>query len=913
MQRAFGPSRTCVALFIGGLAVVSAVETWWLFLQPVGTPRSPVGPQARLVDVGGDVLVQQTFRVEAAGLDLVRLYPEPRNDAPPVEVVFEIARSGKPPEIIHRLRRTLADVTRRGVYDLTFPPIDDSGRSEVALTISAPGAVPGDLRLWMNAGGRRSDGRLHAGGKEQWGELAFATGARAGHRWARLVEARPNLPGVLTRRPLGAVLLLLYNALLATVVWWAAGGPRAPEVQPAPPRGTSPAEGAPEPRLSPSATAHVDRRVRPVGHGVAGRPLSRRSRALIALGLLIVGAASFSLVFRSHLDRVPAADYEARDDAVVTLSHARNLVEYGFIGVSPSGERIEGFSAPLQFWIAAAVYAGARFEYRTFLRWQTAIGLAVLGAMFAGLLWFPARDGQAWRLLFVVFAVVASAQVLATSRVFLLWHASGMENVYKSTAIVALVWAIAAMLQVGRTHWAAIPLVFVTTLTRIDSIVPVAALLAAWVVLWWLRRRNGHPLVLVVAGLLPWVLYMTWRVWYFGQWAPNTAVAHGISVANRLTALLESPRTMLLDVWQWLVSTGRGLHAFQFAWLPVLLFLVRRERAALDRCVLLVAGGLACVAQYVLFGPVRMDSARTVTELAVYATALVPFVLLARATFRARDLVAGVLIVSTSVAIAVAIPPGRTEIGWGTTWFEQTADAFDALARRFDIPRPTVANPDLGAMSWRKHFNVIDIGRLGSAVVPRIESPGRYLSEFAKPDIIQIHDSWSCRHRDLFTTGGFAAEYLAITAARTPWLAANCPGAPEAVSGIWIRSAVMKDAGTLERRFLEAFRSTLDVALVQAELSRCEIRGGLRPCDYVGRTVVRFVPELKDLGRFEEVARLLARNGALRAEHAFFVSSVNPDWWKSIVEMVQPVRAGLRSQDSGFRGTAPRPGPLTPD
>src|SRR5688572_262919 len=167
--------------------------------------------------------------------------------------------------------------------------------------------------------------------------------------------------------------------------------------------------------------------------------MSQRVRLLIQAGFVLFGATVFVLLFRFNLAPVPPDHYEARDDALITLSHARNLAEYGFIGVSPSGERLEGFSAPLQFLVAAAAYAAAPFDYRRFFAWQTAIGTMVLGALCAGALGFSGvRPGNRWRHLFVLIAVAASAEILASSRAFLLWHASGMENVYKVAGLLAL-------------------------------------------------------------------------------------------------------------------------------------------------------------------------------------------------------------------------------------------------------------------------------------------------------------------------------------------------------------------------------------------------------------------------------------------------------------------------------------------
>src|ERR1700730_10832881 len=116
--------------------------------------------------------------------------------------------------------------------------------------------------------------------------------------------------------------------------------------------------------------------------------MTHRGRILelgFLIGLVLFGSAAFLCVFRYHLKSIPSANYENRDDALITLSHARNLVEFGFIGVSPSGERVEGFSAPAQFWIAAGAYRLTRFDYATFFRWQLTLGTLLLGACFAGL------------------------------------------------------------------------------------------------------------------------------------------------------------------------------------------------------------------------------------------------------------------------------------------------------------------------------------------------------------------------------------------------------------------------------------------------------------------------------------------------------------------------------------------------
>src|ERR1051325_11593746 len=111
--------------------------------------------------------------------------------------------------------------------------------------------------------------------------------------------------------------------------------------------------------------------------------MNGHARAGVRAGLMLAGVLLFVVILHLRLERVPPANYEARDDAVITLSHARNLVEYGFIGVSPSGERVEGFSTPLQFLVAGVAYTIHPFGYRAFFRWQTLIGTMLLGALAA--------------------------------------------------------------------------------------------------------------------------------------------------------------------------------------------------------------------------------------------------------------------------------------------------------------------------------------------------------------------------------------------------------------------------------------------------------------------------------------------------------------------------------------------------
>lgn len=93
---------------------------------------------------------------------------------------------------------------------------------------------------------------------------------------------------------------------------------------------------------------------------------SSAKRIFVKFSLPMMGAIVFVTIFSWVYSGIDANLYQFRDDGVITMSHARNWVEYGFIGVNPSGDRVEGFSSPLQFLLFALAYAIAGVSYKTF-------------------------------------------------------------------------------------------------------------------------------------------------------------------------------------------------------------------------------------------------------------------------------------------------------------------------------------------------------------------------------------------------------------------------------------------------------------------------------------------------------------------------------------------------------------------
>jgi hypothetical protein len=93
--------------------------------------------------------------------------------------------------------------------------------------------------------------------------------------------------------------------------------------------------------------------------------VSQRQRTLV--GFLMAGLLFYGVFWLAY-QQIDENLYVNRDDAIITVSHGRNFVEYGSIGVNPSGERVEGYSSPLQFLIFSGTYALTHLHYDLYFR-----------------------------------------------------------------------------------------------------------------------------------------------------------------------------------------------------------------------------------------------------------------------------------------------------------------------------------------------------------------------------------------------------------------------------------------------------------------------------------------------------------------------------------------------------------------
>lgn len=594
-----------------------------------------------------------------------------------------------------------------------------------------------------------------------------------------------------------------------------------------------------------------------------GKRHSTKGRVLLAPGpcrttcVSVLGGLIFLLFFYWSYSDIPGSYYEVRDDGVITLSHARNWVDYGFIGINPSGERVEGYSTPAQLFLYAVTYAASGIGYEAFSAAQTAAGTFLLGAVFINFF----RNDE----VLAVVLTTLSALLLSHHTSFLLWHGSGMENALTHVFFLATVLILFRSVASGVLPYPFAAVVFVASITRVENIYHVGPLLVVFVSVWWVvyRSRRGICFAGLVVGL--WALFNLWRYIYFGDLSPNTAQAQGISLTERLNALLEWRTPTIEASWEASKSIFSNHGGYLLlATAPLLGFAARNRRTLFLSAVVASLVVTSCLAPFV-FGPAHLDETRTSTQMAVASVLGVAAIVYHLRNGRHLVRVASSVVVAAIILLA-AVSEEPSYMCCDGRGFESARQELTDVAARESLPRPTIANPDLGVVSWHKQFNIVDLGMLGSPIMASRRKPGvdsnwlaDYFLDYARPDIIESHSSWSCRWDTILSDPRFDDIYAPVRVEVTDWTTERCTSNPESLSGVWVRMDVLKSSDSPERRLIDDLSIDPSTDRLRDELRRCHPTSTvLHDCVYVARTAYRFLPELRSQGLGREVAELFS-------------------------------------------------------
>lgn len=267
------------------------------------------------------------------------------------------------------------------------------------------------------------------------------------------------------------------------------------------------------------------------------------------------------------------------DDAYITLRTVDNFV-HGYGLRWNIADRVQSYTHPAWMFLFSAVYAITHEGYFTPLFLSIAIsGLAV--GLFV------------WKITRAVWMALFGLLALISSRAFIDYSTSGLENPLSHLLIVAFAWVYLdpvnntqdngkwPLAHIGQLSW----LAGFAGLTRLDLLVLFlpALVYAAW------QGRSLKAWLVAGVGLMPVMAWMTFSTFYYGFPLPNTAYAKLINqvpvdelvaqgIAYLLQSLLRDPLTLTLVVVSLIVIVRQTTQTRQFnhTWigLGILLYLI---------------------------------------------------------------------------------------------------------------------------------------------------------------------------------------------------------------------------------------------------------------------------------------------------------------------------------------------------
>lgn len=445
------------------------------------------------------------------------------------------------------------------------------------------------------------------------------------------------------------------------------------------------------------------------------------------------------------------------DDAGISYAYARNLAE-GHGWVAQSGQLpIEGFSNALWVLLLAATHLVGLFDPV----WAPKIlsGLLVLLTFY--LLAASWLDDERRRTLSAGLALATTA--VATP--FVVWCVSGLENALSTCLVGALVAISLKPSRQGRweaREASAVGLVcFLLFLTRPDGILylGVPPLLMG---LWNredVRKATG---ALAASFFLPWMLWTSFRLAYFGDVFPNTYYAKRGPGWQEVGKLLER-----LGTWGGGLVFLAAVTALGIGGIVLAVRLGRRLQRLRSLSPALTVLAAYFLTAYVAFEALPTDwmpEYRFGTALFLLGPFLVLEILTAWRPKLAPVGAAALLLVSISYSARHSPDFRRAP----TVPFDDVRNlslALDGYADDLGIKRATVLLPDIGGSLWEDRFEVIDLAGLTDRTIGRTLRSDReaflgYVRE-RRPDLVWVHGHWRelTRFEDV---PWFTEQYVAV-------------------------------------------------------------------------------------------------------------------------------------------------------
>jgi len=253
------------------------------------------------------------------------------------------------------------------------------------------------------------------------------------------------------------------------------------------------------------------------------------------IAVFVLAGLAFHLARRS-------AGYWGIDDAGITFGHAVEFADHGSLAAYVEGTPVESYSNPLVFFVVAVLRWLGRFDPVTT---HHAIEI-VLFATMVTLVWALLRH-VANEALAIAGAAVFALVELATPATWL-WYGSGLENLWVSTGLVALIWLLVRSARGVAVHplWGVVGAL--TAMTRPEAPVYVAGFYVALVAFarppeLAVRRHVKRVALALATTTVVYGGFLLWRHASYGDWLPNTYYAKTGNGSHPLANL----RTEVID------------------------------------------------------------------------------------------------------------------------------------------------------------------------------------------------------------------------------------------------------------------------------------------------------------------------------------------------------------------------------
>lgn len=547
------------------------------------------------------------------------------------------------------------------------------------------------------------------------------------------------------------------------------------------------------------------------------------------------------LVFKIVLGFFPENFYLDRDDGIITLSHAKNLIDFGFIGVNPSGERVEGFSSPLQFLIFVVLSSVYTFHYSVFFSIQWFITTLLFGFVIFSIFEEFYEKEKIRNLVLVFFA----SALLGVSFTFLAWHSSGMENSWVHLLYISYALVLFKILNGNPISILPASLIlFAATIVRIESVYHLFLISFVFLFLSYRKRISfKETLPLWIAGFL-WSLFFAGRFLYFGNIFPNTSAAQEVSLSENLNNLIRLNPSLLKN-WE---IFRFGFKQNLVLLLPLSLFLLFFKRISSKESlfvILMTALALPGLLHAFVLGNYRLDPARPMTWLACVGAIL--FLIRISALTEKRKVWILPLIVAAAGFVSYKNYKYKSyDLCCSSGIFEQRRLEILNISKNEEITRPLVAIADLGAVSFYKEFNILDLGYLGNRFLAKnkknVSSVQSYM-ELNRPDVLEVHFPWSCEYSKVLNSSDFAKNYrLVLPSSEKPPIAV-CPDGEKVVTGTFLYEGMSKNTKSEDREVYSKFLIHSSLEVLKNELKVCDLSPIRCPARF--RNFYRFLPEFK--------------------------------------------------------------------